>query len=46
MFKIKCWLNTWENEIKHTVVKVAIICSTRGKQTMIDVYNMNTTTKI
>ena len=43
MFKIKCWLNTWENEIKHTVVKVAIRCSNCGKEKRIDVNNINTT---
>ena len=32
-----------EDEIKHTGVKFAIRCSNCGKETMIDVDNMNTT---
>ena len=32
-----------EDEIKHTGVKVSIICSNCGKETRIDVDNMNTT---
>ena len=32
-----------EDEIKHTGVKVSIICSNCGKETMIDVDNLNTT---
>ena len=43
MFKIKCQWNTREDEIKNTGVKFAIRCSNRGKETMIDVDNMNTT---
>ena len=43
MFKIKCWLNTKEDEIKHTWVKVYIRCINCGKETMIDVDIMNTT---
>ena len=43
MFKIKCWWNLREYEIKQTVVKVAIRCSNRGKETMTDVDIMNTT---
>ena len=43
MFKIKCWWNTREDEIKHTGVEVAIRCSNCGKETMIDVDIMNTT---
>ena len=43
MFKIKLWWNTREYDIKHTGVNVAIICSNCGTETMIYVYNMNTT---
>ena len=43
MFKIKCWGNTMEDEIKQTVVNVAMRCSNCGKETIIDVDNMNTT---
>ena len=43
MFKIKCWWNPGEDEIKQTVVKVDIRCSNCGKETMIDVDNINTT---
>ena len=42
MFKIKCWWNTREYEIKYTGVKVAIRCSSWGKETIIDVDIMNT----
>ena len=42
MFKIECWWNTREYEIKHTVVKVAIRYSNCQKITMIDMDNMNT----
>ena len=42
MFKIKCWWHPREYEIKKTVVKVAIICSNCGKETIIDRDNMNT----
>ena len=31
-FKVKCWLNPREHEIKQTVVKVAIRCSNSGKR--------------
>ena len=43
MFKIKCWWNPADDEIKQKVVKVAIRCSNCGRETMIDVDNMNTT---
>ena len=43
MFKIKCWWNKREYEIKHTGVKFAIRCSNCEKETMIVVDNMNTT---
>ena len=43
MFNIKCWWNPREDEIKHTGVKFAIICSNWEKETMIDVDIMNTT---
>ena len=43
MFKIKCWWNPKEHEIKQTAVKVAIGRSSCGKETMIDVDNINTT---
>ena len=43
MFRIKCWWNTREDEIKHTGVKVAIRCGNYGKEKIIDVDNMNTT---
>ena len=43
MFKIKCWWNPREDDIKYTGVKIAIRCSNRGKETMIDVDIMNTT---
>ena len=43
MFKIKCWWNTREYEIKNTGVKFAIRFSDCGKETMIDVYIMNNT---
>ena len=42
MFNIKCWWNLREDEIKQTVLKVSIICINCGKETMIDVDNMNT----
>ena len=43
MFKIKCWRNPREYDLKQTVVKVAIRCINDGKETMIDVENLNTT---
>ena len=43
MFKIKCWWNPREYDLKQTVVKVAIRCSNGVKETMIDVDNINTT---
>ena len=43
MFKIKYWCNTTKDEIKYTGEKFDIRCSNCGKETMIDVYNMNTT---
>ena len=43
MFKIKCWYNPREDDLKHTGVKYAIICSNCGKETMIDVDHLNTT---
>ena len=39
---MKCWQNPREDDIKQTVVKVAIICSNCGKETIIDVDNINT----
>ena len=43
MFKIKCWWNPREDEIKQTVVKNSIRCSNCGKEKIVDVDNMNTT---
>ena len=43
MFKIECWWNSREDEIKQTVVKVDVRCTNRGKETMINVDNINTT---
>ena len=42
---MKCWWNTRKNKIKHTGVTDAIICINCGKETIIDVDNMNTTYK-
>ena len=43
MFNIKCWWNPREDDLKQTVVKVAIRCGNCGKETMIDVDNIHTT---
>ena len=43
MFQIKCWRNPRGDDIKQTLVKVAIRGSNRGKETMIEVYNLNIT---
>ena len=43
MFKIKCRWNMREYGIKNTGVKVAIICSNGGKETIIYVYIINNT---
>ena len=43
MFKIKCWWNPSEYDLKQTVVKVAIRCSNCGKETMIYVDILDTT---
>ena len=43
MFKIKCWWNPREDDLKQTVVKVDIRCSNCGKETTIDVDNIHTT---
>ena len=43
MFNIKYWWNTRGDYLKQTVVKVAIRCSNRGKETIIDVDILNTT---
>ena len=43
MFKIKCWRNPRENDLKQTLEKVAIRCSNFGKETMIDVAILDTT---
>ena len=43
MFRIKCWWDPMEDDLKQTVVKVDIICSNYGKETVIDVENFNTT---
>ena len=37
MFMIKCWWNPREDYLKQILVKVDIICSNCGKETMIDV---------
>ena len=43
MFKIKCWWNPMEDNLKQTVEKKVVIrCSNCGKETMIDVYIMDT----
>ena len=42
MFKICCWYNTGEVE-KNTAEKIAIKCSNCGKETIIDMDNINTT---
>ena len=42
MFKIKCLWNQREDDLKQTVVKVAIRCSNCGKENMIDVDNIHT----
>ena len=43
MFKIKCWWDPREDDIKQTVLKVAIRCYNCGKETIIDVDNINIT---
>ena len=43
MFKIKSWWNQRKDDLKQTVVNVAIKFSNCGKETMIDVDHMNTT---
>ena len=43
MFKIKCWWNPREDDIKQIVVKVSITCGNCGEKTMIDVDNIHTT---
>ena len=43
MFKIECWWNPREDKIKHTGVKIAIICSNCGNKKLIDVDIMNNT---
>ena len=45
MFKIKCWFSSGEYEIKNTGEKIDIRCGNCGKETMIDVDNLNTTQK-
>ena len=42
MFKIKCWYNMGGSE-RNKAVKIAIRCGNCGKETMIDVDNLNTT---
>ena len=42
MFKIKCWYNPGGVE-KHMAEKISIRCSNSGKETMVDVDNLNTT---
>ena len=42
MFKIKCWYSPGRVE-KNTAEKIAIRCSNCGRETMIDVDNLNTT---
>ena len=42
MFKIKCFYSLGEDEIKNTGEKISIRCSNCGKETMIDVDNLNT----
>ena len=46
MFKIKCWWNPRENYLKQTTEKVAIRCSNLGKETLIDVDILNTTSPL
>ena len=43
MFKIKCWQNPREDDIKQIVVKLDIRCGNCGKETIIDVDDINTT---
>ena len=43
MLKIKCGWITREDEIKHKGLKFTMRCSNCGKETTIDVDNMNTT---
>ena len=43
MFKIKCWYNPREYDIKNTGVKTSIRCSNCGKEKMIDVDILDTT---
>ena len=42
MFKIKCWYNPGGVK-KNISEKISIRCSNRGKETMVDVDNLNTT---
>ena len=37
IFKIKCWCNPREDDLKKTAEKVAIRCSSCGKEIIIDV---------
>ena len=43
MFGIKCQCSQGEVEIKNTGEKISIRCSNYGKETMINVDNLNTT---
>ena len=43
MFKIKCWWNQRENDLKQTVVSFSIRCSYFGKEAMIYVDHLKTT---
>ena len=43
MFKIICWWNPREDDLKQTVEKNAIRCSNCGKETMIGVDILDTT---
>ena len=43
IFKIKCWYNPREDEIKNTGIKTAIRCSNCEKETMIDLDILDTT---
>ena len=43
MFKIKCWYDPGGDKIQNKGVKIDINCSTCGKETMIDVDNLDTT---
>ena len=45
MFKINCWYNPREDEIKNLGVKIDIRCSICEKETMIDVDMLDTTYK-